>query len=260
MDPYLEDPAHWPDFHSRFVNYWCEAVTAALPSHYTARIGERVYLIDGTNRRLITPDIALERQPGPRSRARPGHGGTATATLCEPVTLPLPALAEPRETYIEILHREDRSLVTVLELLSPANKESPGRGLYLAKRNALIVRDVSIVELDLLLGGQRPPLRDEVELPVGDYYAFVSPADRRPDCDVYAWDMPRPLPNNLPIPLRKPDAPVAFDLAAVFALVYERGGYAREVDYAGPPPVSVDDDLLRWIGEVTQVRRDGAGT
>ena len=67
MDPYLESPAHWPDFHFTFVNYLREALLAALPAHYTARIGERVYLVEGPPwaRRQASPDVALERQPGP---------------------------------------------------------------------------------------------------------------------------------------------------------------------------------------------------
>ena len=39
MDPYLEDAAFWADFHQRFLNCWCEAVAAALPDNYDARMG-----------------------------------------------------------------------------------------------------------------------------------------------------------------------------------------------------------------------------
>ena len=31
MDPYLEDPAFWPDFHHRFIDCWCEEIAAELP-------------------------------------------------------------------------------------------------------------------------------------------------------------------------------------------------------------------------------------
>src|SRR5262245_55213740 len=44
MNPYLEGPAHWPDFHATFITYAREALLQALPKHYTARIAERVYL------------------------------------------------------------------------------------------------------------------------------------------------------------------------------------------------------------------------
>src|SRR5438045_8041946 len=103
MDPYLESPEFWPDFRSRFVNCWCEAIAAALPEKYEARIDERV------------------------------------------------SLDETRETYIKILHREDRSLITVLELLSPTNKADIGYGDYLSKRGALLRQRVHLVELDLLI-------------------------------------------------------------------------------------------------------------
>jgi hypothetical protein len=55
------------------------------------------------------------------------------------------------------LHRPDRILVAVLELLSPANKEEPGRSVDLAKRNALVYYPVHLVELDLLPKGQWLP-------------------------------------------------------------------------------------------------------
>jgi hypothetical protein len=31
MDPYLESPEIWPDFHSRFINAWCEAIAGRIP-------------------------------------------------------------------------------------------------------------------------------------------------------------------------------------------------------------------------------------
>jgi Protein of unknown function (DUF4058) len=261
MDPFLESPAHWPDFHSTFINYWREALADLLPEHYSARIGERVYLVGGTppdqeanggtreTCRLITPDVALERQTGTVAPEPAKAAGVATL---EPVTIPLLLLEEERETCIEILHRPDRSLVAVLELLSPANKEEPGRGMYLAKRHGLLHEDVHLVELDLLIGGRRLPLRDP--LPEGHYFALISRANRRPNCDVYHWRLPQALP-TLPIPLRAPDLDVFIDLQAVFATVYERGRYGREVDYTARPPVHVAEDVRTWIAERVRARQ-----
>jgi hypothetical protein len=249
MDPYLEHPAHWMDFHATFINYWREALAATLPEHYTARIGTRVYLTEGPPvvRKLTYPDVAVERHPGPPASTPPTV--TATAAVRTPVTLPLLVFDQPLETYIEILHRPDRSLVAVLEVLSPANKVDPGREVYLAKRQALLLQKVHLIELDLLLGGARLPLR--APLPPADYYAFIAHAERRWDCDVYSWQLPEPLP-VLPIPLRAPDADVLTDLAAVFATVYERGGYRREIDYAQPPPVAMSEERLKWVAACLQ--------
>ena len=101
-------------------------------------------------------------------------------------------LEGPRESYIEILYHPDRSLVAVLELLSPANKEYPGRTEYLAKRMALLHQDVHLAELDLLLGGRRLPMQRP--LPPADYYYFVARGEHRPDCQVFSWTLRQPLP------------------------------------------------------------------
>ncbi len=198
MDPFLEHPAYWSDFHFTFINYWREAIADALPPHYEATLGERVYLVehDPDMRKLGFPNVAVTHDD---SRSAPPGISGGVATL-EPVTIPLAILEGPRETYIEILYQPDHSLVATLELLSPANKEQPGRTEYLAKRRALIYQQVHLVELDLLLGGRRLPLQEP--LPAADYYYLVSRGDRRPDCDVYRWKLDRPLP-TLPIPLAR---------------------------------------------------------
>ena len=65
---------------------------------------------------------------------------------------------------------------------------------------------------------------------------------------MYAWPLRHVLP-AIPIPLLSPDPDVWLDLAAVFATTYERGRYARSLDYAAPPPVSLDDEARRWVME-----------
>lgn len=244
MDPFLEDPAFWSDFHSTFINYWREAIADALPSHYEARLGERVYLIEQEpdERKLVFPDVAVTYADG--AQAPPAAGAVATL---EPVTIPLTILEGPRETYIEILHRPDRSLVTALELLSPSNKQQPGRTEYLAKRNALLFQQVHLVELDLLRGGRRLPLKKA--LPPGDAFYFVSRAEQRPDCQVYAWPLQHPLP-TLPVPLRLPDADLLINLAEVFTTAYDRGRFQRGIDYRDPLPDQLRPDERPWAEEV----------
>jgi hypothetical protein len=121
----------------------------------------------------------------------------------------------------------------VIELLSPSNKERPGRDLYLAKRSALLVQQVHLVELDLLLGGRRLPMRRP--LPKNDYFALVSRHDCRPTSDVYFWRRDDRLP-KIPVPLKAPDADIELDLAAVYATAYQRGRYAKSIDYEKPIP------------------------
>jgi hypothetical protein len=244
MDPYLEQPAYRSDFHSRFINDWCEAIADALPPQYEAAIGEGIYLVehDPEMRKLGFPDVAVtdRDRPAPQSSS---SSGTAATTNLEPVTIPLTILEGPREIYIEILYQPDRSLVAALEHLSPANKEQPGRTEYLAKRRALLFQNVHVVELDLLFGGKRLPL--EEPLPAGDYYYLVARADRRPDCQVYHWTLRDPLP-RLPVPLRAPDDDVLIDLASVLATAYERGRFSRRIKYQTPAPTFLREEDPRW--------------
>ncbi len=246
FDPFLETPAFWSDFHATFINYWREAIADALPGDYEAGIGERVYLIehDPNSRKLVFPDVTVTQS----DERRQVFSQKTVATL-EPVTIPLTILEGPKETYIEIIHRSDRMLITTLELLSPANKNQPGRTEYLAKRNALLHQPVHLVELDLLRGGQRLPLTQP--LPVGDGYYLVSRAEQRPDCQVYAWPLAHQLP-TLPVPLRAPDPDLLIDLNEVFNTAYDRGRFRRRIDYLGSLPAHLIESEQSWAKSLIQ--------
>jgi hypothetical protein len=242
FNPFLELPAYWPDFHTRFVNYWCEAVAEALPYDYEASIGERVYLVEKEpdRKKLVLPDISL-LECGERNSSFESKGNIATL---EPVTIPVTILDGPRESYIEILYQPDKSLVTTLELLSPTNKFPPGRAEYLSKRNSLMKQAVHLVELDLLRTGERLPFAEP--LPEADYYYIVSDYEQRPDCQVYSWNIAQALP-TLPIPLRSPDSDIFVSLAEVFKTAFERGRFERRIDYRQKPPGTWNDAASQWL-------------
>ncbi len=232
VDPYLESQGYWPDSHSRFLTYCCDALNDGLPDSYEARLGEQLRLVERPDPRVRTtiPDVTiLEGEYGRRTGGQPTSSG-GVLTL-EPVTIDLPVeeVEEVRDLWIEIRRRPHLDLVTAIEILSPTNKTGEGYWHYLAKRRSFLRQNVHLVELDLLIRGQRLPMGQE--LPAGDYFAFISRADRRAKCDVYAWSVRNALP-NLPIPLRSPDPDVILELPAVFAYGYERGRYAGSLDYA----------------------------
>ena len=230
MDPYIESQGYWEDFHSALLGDCRRALTAVLPRNYGAFIEQRISLVDlsAETSRAYRPDIAvLHGDHGPTASGR-----EALATL-EPVTVPLALddLDEIRERWIEIKRLPDRSLVTVIEILSPTNKSGSGRIDYIEKRKQWIRQPVNVVEFDLLLGGHRLPMRGL--LPTGDYYAFVSRSNRRPNCDVYAWSIRRELP-AIPIPLSIPDPDLLLDLRAVFAQTYDGAPYGESINYWAP--------------------------
>jgi hypothetical protein len=133
--------------------------------------------------------------------------------------------------------------VTIIELLSPSNKAGTGYIDYEKKRLSLIHQPLHLVELDLLLAGNRLPM--DAELPPGDYFAMVSRTERRPISDVYAWSIRLPLP-TISIPLMAPDPDVQLDLGAVFATVYQRGRYERSIDYTVPLDLPLHPDDRAW--------------
>ncbi len=248
MDPFIESQGYWEDFHSALLGDCRRALTAVLPRNYGAFIEQRISLVDLSDEppQSRRRDIAVLRDDqGPRASSR-----VALATL-EPITVPLVLddLDEIRERWIEIRKLPDRSLVTVIEILSPTNKVGSGRMEYLEKRKQWTRQPVNVVEIDLLSGGHRLPMRGA--LPIGDYYAFVSRLDRRPNCDVYAWSIRRELP-AIPIPLLIPDPDVHLDLRAVFSQTYDGAPYGESIDYSAPLNLPLASEDLAWAEQ--QVR------
>lgn len=253
IDPYIEAQGRWPDFHARFIAYACDMLADRLPGNYVAQIEERVTLVEmpAATGPKYRPDLAILRDDSPS-----GTQATAGTATIEPVVIPMAMgeVEEVRETWIEVLHLEDRALVTAIELLSPGNKVEPQRSAYLAKRVELLKQPVHLVELDLLLGGQRLPMRRP--LPRGDFFAFVARDGRRPDCEVYGWTIRQPSP-AIPVPLRAPDPDVRLDLAALIATAYDRGRYDRLLRHDLPPPSALAPDDRAWAEGVGRGRPGG---
>lgn len=136
---------------------------------------------------------------------------------------------------IEIRTAAAQQLITVIEILSPVNKR-PGHEAYRdyrRKRRDLLRSSAHLLEIDLLRGGERPPLEQPV--PPAPYYVVLSRADHRPTVEVWPIQLADRLP-VLPVPLLEPDPDIPLDLGAAVRSVYERGAYGRQIDYRQPPP------------------------
>src|SRR5712692_4592551 len=254
MDPFIENQ-EWGDFHHAMIEEIRTALTPSVLPRYLVRVEESVYLVPvpeegalSPRRERIVPDVFMVRGEGD---AAPASGGVATMVAVEPVMLTLPSVVEQRQAYLTVRYRETRDVVTVIELLSPSNKQSgsPGQGLYLDKREKVLRSPAHLVELDMLRGGARLPMAQP--LPPGDYYAFVSRAPHRPEVAVYAWLLSHPLP-PIPIPLAPGDPDVLLDLQAAFATVYDRVAYAYALDYRQPAVPPFSDADASWVQERLQ--------
>ncbi len=249
MDPYLEDQGRWPDFHGRLITYSCDVISQALPDDYVAQMGEEVRVVtwqEGHDR-LMRPDVAVVRHD--RSSGSAPAGGRMAATL-EPFEIPFAAAVdEVRDTWIEIRRLPDEHLVTAIEVLSPTNKGSSGLPEYLDKRHRLRTQGVNLVEIDLLIAGCRLPMAKP--LPPGHFFTIISRASKSKVGEVYAWSMEHPLP-KIPIPLEDPDPDVVLNLAEIFALAYDRGRYARLINYDKPLELPLHPQDRQWAEQVVR--------
>src|SRR5437588_5162240 len=179
MDPYLETSDLWPDVHHELISQIRTALNPLLRPHYLARIKLRVYVSDEDDpgREAIIPDIRVEKGPKRKGAKKPTR--PAALAVAEPIIIPLLIDDEIEEARLEIRHRESKSLVTVIEVLSPTNKirGSRGRASFMAKRNETLVTDVHWVEIDLLRAGTASVNRKRLR--EADYRILVSRAYRR---------------------------------------------------------------------------------
>jgi hypothetical protein len=255
MDPYLEDRDIYPDFHDRFVTYLAEVAQPALPDPYLSGIGQRAWI--EVSERYVEPDVEVFRSP--RQAVVESGGGTSvsTHTASEPIVIHVPH-DEHREPFVEIYigRRNDRRLVTVIELLSRTNK-SPGehgRDLYVRKQREVLDSKVKLVEIDLLRAGLHttavPELRLRRKVPRFDYHVCIHRFDNLEDFFVHPVQLEEPLP-TIQVPLLPEDGSVAINLQAVFDRCYDAGPYSREIDYQQDqpdPPFTADQST--WFREL----------
>ena len=225
-----------------------EVLLEVLPPGYDARVEQRMLLLLPDAKEQRRPDVAVTQRGD--LAAAPGAAVTTAAPLS-----PAPALVEmlplevreERQTWVDIYDVEHEALVTSIEVLSPSNKDACGREPFRGKRNNLLLAGVHLVDVDLLLGGERLPFRDP--LPAGHFYAFVTRAERRPPADeVYAWGVRDPLP-SITVPLRAPNRDVTVDLGEAYRLAFERGRYPRRLRYRAPagPLAEADQAWARGV-------------
>jgi hypothetical protein len=203
MDPWLE--SHWGDIHQAMIIYARDALNEHLPAGLRARVEERVYLEAPSERlRRVIPDVRVvefSHDPTlPGTRLPPVRGGAAVA---DPIVVQIPG--DPAtESYIQVVDaRSGNRVLTVIEILSPANKlAGAGRDAYVAKQDEIAASDSSLVENDLLRQGRTVTLCPPENIPAENRTPFmvsVSRSWKRLRFEVY----PMPLRERLPT-IREP--------------------------------------------------------
>jgi hypothetical protein len=216
MDPYLEAPDIWPDFHDRLATTLSAMLNAQLPAPYYARLQKR------------PEDVRIHTDPFQRRfveirDAGPGH---KLVTLIEIVS---PSNKHPgldRRAY-ETKQRDvldsDANLIE-LDLLRYGRRLLP-----------------------------YPDLVAAVETLASDYLALLNRSALRQgnwmDYTLYPIHLREPLP-CIPVPLAGQDPNVLLDLQVAVNRVYREGPYARAIDYSGEPEPPLNEANVAWADEL----------
>ena len=148
MDPYIEMCGLWEDFHGHLIEKIGDSLADSVPDNYIVRGAER-------NNVVLAEEAFIED--------------------------------DYRETFVEIREAAGQGrLVTAIEVLSPVNKKPSSAGWDLVKRKRqglFMERSASLVEIDLLRGGQRMPMVDP--WPNCPYTLLVARSRNLPMCKVW---------------------------------------------------------------------------
>ena len=133
MDPFLEEPTRWPGVHTRLITLIADTLAPQLAPAFTVSIEERVYIAtpdDLISYPPIRPDVHLVRA----GSAAP-TGATGGVLITPPVLIEPLETDEVRERFLQIVDTRTREVVTIIEVVSPANKApgTEGRRQFLQK-------------------------------------------------------------------------------------------------------------------------------
>ncbi|MBM3980656.1 MAG: DUF4058 family protein [Planctomycetes bacterium] len=219
MDPYLETPKLWPAFQHQTLACLYQILLPGLVDRYRARVGTRSYVSE-------TPLF--------------------TSIIREQFS----------EEFIEIRNRTDGKLVTLLEVVSPANKSTAAeRQAYLDARQVALNQKAGVVEIDLVMQGKPMLNYSRDGLPEYDYAVTVTRSNAPDRYEIYTATLQKRLP-KFKLPLAADDRDALIDLQAAFARAYDLGTFSTQIDYKGAPHADVPltaeyktwtDDLLKQM-------------
>ena len=212
MDPYLEDEKLWPTFQHQVVHCLYQILLPGLMDRYRARVGQRHYV----NEQALFTSVMRE---------------------------------EHHEQFIEIRQRSDGKLVTLVDLVSPANKTTPGgRQAYLDKRREGRACNSNLVEIDLVLQGQ--PMLDYARegLPEWDYAVTVTRSTQPERYEIYTATLEKRLP-RFRLPLAADDRDTVVDLQAAFVRAFDQGNFAEGIDYEKDPATRLSEVNKKFLDE-----------
>jgi hypothetical protein len=160
------------------------------------------------------------------------------------------------EEYVGIHADADGRLVTLLDIVSPADKlTEAGRTAYRATRRAAQESKANVVEVDLVLRGEATLEYSREGLPPWDYAVTVTRATSPERYEIYTSALEKRLP-LFRLPLASDDRDTVVNLQGAFSSAYDICGFGDQIDYRKDPAVPLSVEV--W-GRVAQVLRERRG-
>ncbi|MEG4054084.1 MULTISPECIES: DUF4058 family protein [unclassified Microcoleus] len=243
MDPYLEHPDFWPGIYHLLISKIFRFLSPQLRPKYFVSLEVRMYETADNDLSVIgIPDVNVIQPQTATETTASNVEVAAPPTQSLTVIIPMPY--QVREGYLEIIERETKELITVIEILSPTNKRTgKGRQMYEEKREKILSSRTYLIEIDLLRRGQKMPvIGNDIE---SHYSVLVCRGNRRPKADLYAFNLQNPMP-AFPLPLRSGDTEPIINLQELFTQIYDIASYDLKIDYRNwevIPPLSEADTI-----------------
>lgn len=251
MNPYLEHPSLWAGIHHRLITAIANDLGPKLRPKYIVAIEERVYEVNEDMTLLIgVPDISVQNTP---SALQSPASNLAVAVKTQPTEILLPLPETLTEAYLEIHAVETEEVVTIIEVLSPKNKQvGIGRLQYETKRLKILGSATHFVEIDLLRQGKSMEMVGDFEQ--SHYRIVVSHSETRPKALLYSLSVRDKIP-EFPVPLEADEPEPTIDLKSLLDEIYDRGSYDLRIDYSRPPIPALSESDTVWMNETLTARK-----
>lgn len=243
MNPYLEGDL-WPDVHNAIISKIRQLIVPKISPKYVARIQRYVVEDDNTQGELgvMYPDVEILKNKSWKESATQ-YGNTSKASPAS-ISIPVTPIIPVKIPFIEIKDAKNNLVITLIEVLSPVNKRSPGLQPYLEKKRKSHAAGVHFMEIDLLRRGKRTVQHPSFS-PTDYLIALTKGHAKKTDI----WSIP--LPNRLPIipvPLAEVNEFVVLDMQKALDQIFEEAAYGLSINYTeAPPPPKLSPENQEWL-------------
>jgi len=251
MDPWLERPGLWPEFHDNLIIRLQDALAPLVrPRYYIATKQRTVFAVAPSEPPYIIPDVAVLE-----SSEFADHIKSESAVLAEPMIVEVPVREKITEDYLEVVEASTHEVIAVIEILSWSNK-TPGRDrcVYERKRERIFQKPAHLVEIDLLRAGAPMPFTYlQANGRMNHYRILVKRSNHWRRAYLYPFNLRDPIP-LVPLPLQPGDTEPPIRLGEVLKQAYDEAGYDFRVDYNRPPEPPLRDADAQWAAEILRAK------